>query len=660
MTKPRYLTKSIFKLALECPTKLYYTKKTSIYPDSKVDDSLLEALAEGGFQVGELARQYYPGGVNIESMNHEEALNQTNEALKQEDVVIFEAAVRFDNFFIRVDILEKKGDTLRLIEVKAKSYDQKDSSGFLKNNGYLNPGWIPYVYDVAFQKYVAEKAFPQYLIKAFLMLADKTARATVDGLNQKFFLNRGRDGRMKIISPIGLTKDDLGDKILVEVHVDDICEAIFNDLALPERFDPERTFPEWLDYLSDRYKNDDKIVTPISITCKDCEFVCDQEQENIGLKSGFKECWKAQLHWTDTDFAQPSVFDIWDYKRKGQLIEERKFFMKDVTDDDLNLRPGEPLEISRTERQRLQIDKAVKKDDTPYIEIEGLQTTMSKWKFPLHFIDFETTALAIPINKNLHPYEGIAFQFSHHVANSDGTIEHKGQYLNTDRGVFPSFDFVRALKKELDQDDGTIFRFAAHENTYLNFIYNQLMTSTGPDKDELREWIKTITHSSGNQAEEWKGDRDMVDLCRMVKLYYYDPYTNGSNSIKKVLPAILNRSQYLKDKYSKPVYGTPVMPSLNFKEQRWIEWKDGKVVNPYALLKPLFEGVDDKQLDSFITDENLAAGGAAMMAYAKMQFMEMTETEKKLVIEGLYRYCELDTLAMVMLWEYWYNEAFQR
>ena len=33
--KPRYLTKSRFKLALECPTKLFYTGKIEIYPDAK-------------------------------------------------------------------------------------------------------------------------------------------------------------------------------------------------------------------------------------------------------------------------------------------------------------------------------------------------------------------------------------------------------------------------------------------------------------------------------------------------------------------------------------------------------------------------------------------------------------------------------------------------
>jgi len=53
---PHYLTKSRFKLALECPTKLYYTNKKDEYADERLDDAFLAALAEGGFQVAELAR----------------------------------------------------------------------------------------------------------------------------------------------------------------------------------------------------------------------------------------------------------------------------------------------------------------------------------------------------------------------------------------------------------------------------------------------------------------------------------------------------------------------------------------------------------------------------------------------------------------------------
>jgi len=150
----------------------------------------------------------------------------------------------------------------------------------------------------------------------------------------------------------------------------------------------------------------------------------------------------------------------------------------------------------------------------------------------------------------------------------------------------------------------------------------------------------------------------MVDLLDMVKRFYYDPYANGSNSIKAILPAVLNRSKYLQRKYSKPIYGTTIIPSYNYKEKVWIEIKDGTVINPYDLLPPLFEGATDEQLEEYITDPMLAEGGAAMMAYAKMQFTEMSDAERRLVAEGLLRYCELDTFAMVLIWEFWKNEVY--
>ena len=55
----RYLTKSRFKLAMECPTKLYYTGKLE-FDNQKKDDSFLAALAEGGMQIGELAKYNTP------------------------------------------------------------------------------------------------------------------------------------------------------------------------------------------------------------------------------------------------------------------------------------------------------------------------------------------------------------------------------------------------------------------------------------------------------------------------------------------------------------------------------------------------------------------------------------------------------------------------
>ena len=52
----RYLTKSRFRLGIDCPSKLYYTKKEKLYANTKNLDTFMKALASGGFQVEELAR----------------------------------------------------------------------------------------------------------------------------------------------------------------------------------------------------------------------------------------------------------------------------------------------------------------------------------------------------------------------------------------------------------------------------------------------------------------------------------------------------------------------------------------------------------------------------------------------------------------------------
>jgi len=258
---------------------------------------------------------------------------------------------------------------------------------------------------------------------------------------------------------------------------------------------------------------------------------------------------------------------------------------------------------------------------------------MLKLEYPLHFIDFETTAVAIPFHKGKRPYEGIAFQFSHHKMFEDGTIEHTGEYICREKGKFPSFEFVRKLKEQLDKDDGTIFRYAVHENTYLNIIYKQLMESNEPDKGILCEWIKTITQSGKDSIEKWAGERNMVDMLELVKSYYYHIDMKGSNSIKAVLPAVLNNSRFLKDKYSKPIYGNNIK-SHNYKDWSWIRLnEDGSVKDPYKLL----DGVNN--------------GGLALAAYGKIQFTELNAQARDDIINELLRYCELDTMAMVMIME---------
>ena len=69
-----------------------------------------------------MAKYYFPGGYDIKELGHEESLHQTNKFLKQENVIIFEVAIKYKNLLIRADILVKADNVVQLIEVKAKSY----------------------------------------------------------------------------------------------------------------------------------------------------------------------------------------------------------------------------------------------------------------------------------------------------------------------------------------------------------------------------------------------------------------------------------------------------------------------------------------------------------------------------------------------------------
>ncbi|MDT8394802.1 MAG: DUF2779 domain-containing protein [Bacteroidales bacterium] len=651
----RYLTKSRFKLALECETKLFYTHKAE-YCDRKIEDAFLEALAEGGFQVGELARCYYPEGVRVEEMDAAAALRKTNELLELENVVVFEAAAKFQNLFARIDILKKQGNNLQLIEVKSKSFDGTDQSDMLnKKTPEIAAKWRLYVYDVAFQKLILRRAFPHHEVHAWLMLSDKNRVATVDGLNQLFRIVK-ENGRARVVADADIDKDKLGEKILVEVQVDDIIQNIYDGYDFPERDD--MSFENWVYYLAEQYGKDEKIPPQLAKKCKECEFRCPEDVTD--KKDGLKECWSEVLAWDEDDFEKPAMLDIWNFRKKDALITEGKLFMEDLTKADIGFKPSQQQGLSATERQWVQIEKTLHHDKTPYLDVEGLKNEIRSWKYPLHFIDFETTALAIPFYKNFHPYEGVAFQFSHHQVEADGSIAHAGEFIHLERGKFPNFEFVRALKAQLENDQGTIFRYHNHENTYLNIIYRQLSATAAsavPDRQELMDFIRSITHHN-KEKEKICGPRDMVDLYEMVKRYYYHIDMGGSISLKYVLPAVLNSSEYLQKKYSAPIYGNNNgIPSLNYNNWTWIRFdEDGKVKNPYDILPPLFEALTDEQLSTLMTDENyLKEGGAAMMAYARMQFSEMTDLEFEKLRAGLLKYCELDTFAMVLLWEYFAN-----
>lgn len=645
MSKPRYLTKSKFKLALDCPTKLFYTRKKE-YEDSIETDTFLEALAQGGFQVEELARMEYPEGIAIlgEDWNYQKIADRTSELLQNENVVIFEAAFLYEGLFIRTDILVKRDDKIKLIEVKAKSIDSVHHDSFISSRGNL--GWADYLYDVAFQKYVMQQCYPEWTITPYLNLVDKSKKTTVDGLNQHFKITQNSNLRTGIVTTPGLTKEHIGDSILCNIKVDVEVSLIHNENPLFE----DQSFEDCVLFFRDSYKNDIRLDTPIGKHCKGCEYRIDDTDSDV--KSGYHECWSNQLSLSRKRISEPKSFDVWNFRGSGKLFDQGIVFMDQIELEHIDIQL-EADAISNSERRWLQIEKNKQGDNTPHIEIDGLRKEISNWKFPLNFIDFETTAVAIPFTAGRKPYEQLAFQYSHHIVFEDGTIEHISEYLDTRIGHFPNFDFIRSLRDSLNKNEGSIFRYHNHENTILNKIYGQLLESSENDKDTLISFIESISHNTGSSGRTWSGPRDMIDLHQVVKNYYFHPEMNGSLSIKAVLPAILNTSEVVKEKYTKPIKEIN-LTSKNFPQDYvFLQFQYGKAISPYKALPSVYENWSQEQLDTALANiGDIADGGTALTAYAKLQFEDVTQEERDALENALLRYCELDTLAMVMIYEH--------
>jgi len=697
--KPRYLTKSRFKLALECPTKLYYAKSGNGYLDKNQNNDFLQALADGGNQVGELAKfKYHPDpigdAITIETLDDEKSVSQTKEQLVAPGrVVIAEAALLQAPFFVRVDILirDEASKTIEIIEVKSKSVTEETvSARFQNTQKQFNSKWLPYLYDVTFQAEVARLVFPGFQIRCKLLLLDSLVPCEKDGLHQLFQITAQKQSgnakpRVHIKTPSDLKLADIGSlDFLREVDVTDIVEdlrqrPINNASHIPEKFRQNlTTFMHWAGELQ---TNGNKAFHGVSSACRHCQFRANAHEIK---SSGLHECWETALSQgilqagkNSSDRTAALSIDLWGGATGARSLAEvvltqGRALLADIDEDDIRpVRPYTGQGISPFERRMAQILSSQGKGSDVNLHTDRLRE-MDEWQWPLHMIDFETSAPALPFFKTMKPFETLAFQFSHHMMEkqADGTlkIRHANQWISIEAGNFPSIQFVRALRKALmptGQLVGTVFRYHNHENTVLRGLRKVILQAgpiSVPDLHDLIEFIDLVTKATGDEVKEigaFMGTRPMVDLHRLIQEGYYSKHAQGSISLKFMLPAVLNDAPGVAKMYRQSgLYGAGLaIESLNFQApfgHTWLQEEKGN--DPYKTLPGIF-GEDHGKLNEMLMrlagdddeDGAINQGGLAMTAYNYTQFTGLSIFERQSIKQALLRYCELDTLAMVML-----------
>lgn len=117
-----YLSKSRFVAGWQCPKLLWW----KVHEPGAVElqpDRVLQDRFDQGEQVGQLARQQFPGGILIDLPQKaiQERLAATKAALEGGAAAIFEASFVAGDAFVTVDVLLREDDGFKLIEVKSAS-----------------------------------------------------------------------------------------------------------------------------------------------------------------------------------------------------------------------------------------------------------------------------------------------------------------------------------------------------------------------------------------------------------------------------------------------------------------------------------------------------------------------------------------------------------
>lgn len=614
-----FLTKSDFKVAQTCATKLYYRKRK--YPTTLEDDEYLAFLADGGFMVEALAHLHFPQGMEMPfHAGVENAARHSAAAFTSEQTTLFEPTFIADKLMARVDILERKGRDVRIIEVKAKSIDtSRDLSDvFMSRNG-IRASWRPCLEDVAFQTLVLRRLYPELSFTSFLCLPDKSKTTSIDLLHKHFaFTDAPKDVEAKMRRPtvtfIGDAEAAVRDSFLAFVDVSEWVE-----LLLPE-----------LEQEANHFANDLKcgeIKAPpvIGTKCAKCEFRVGDKSPN-----GFAECWGALAT------TSPHVLDYYHVGNLGGrgapvvqgLLAKGKAGLFDVPEESITDAKGQVGPVAQ--RQLLQREYTLRNEEFCSSEMSNL---LAAHEYPLHFIDFEASRIAIPYHAGMRPYEQACFQWSCHTIREPGGLVEHAEWINVE-DTYPNIEFARTLAEKVPAK-GTVYIWSKFEIYALKDILQQ-MEYYRQGEDELRFWLDAMIN-----ARDFSG-LEVIDLCDMAKQHYFHPAMKGRLSIKYVLPAVWGSNPTL---WSQPAF------SPYYREGR-----DGKSVSPYDTLPDLAfgdGGIDDEGVDA------VREGTGAVRAYQELLYgpSSLVPDRKEAWRMALLQYCKLDTAAMVMIWEHWRGES---
>lgn len=617
-SRSRTLSKSDFKLARTCAAKLFFRENG--YPDNRDSDPYLAMLAEGGYMVEALAKARYPEGIQLEyGSDPATDFARTLAALQRGDVTLFEATLISGRRQARVDILEKRGRVVRLVEVKSKSFDGAGHARLLaagkagafrgvRKPHHILGKWGEKLEDITYQVLLLEQVMPGVTVEPFLVLVDTSKTAAVDNVPSYFELVRRvrRDGSIGLDTGryIGTAEQLAQLDLVTEVSVAEEVAMLRDDVEVMAA-----AYEALLDAPLEVYTNG----LERGSKCGKCEF-----RATARGKDGFGECWG------DLAAASPHMLELYSIGTakapdRSPLVEwmigQGAASLLDIPLDGLVSKDNNPAGTAA--RQRRQIEQTrlgeiyLGPDLRPNIErLLG--------SGPIHFIDFETSRLALPYHKGMRSYGLVAFQWSAHSVDSLGKAPRDMNWLNT-TDVWPNQSFAESLREAIG-DEGPVLTWTHFEGTTLKQIVADL-TSFEREAPDLVRWMTDVF------------ERRIVDLHDWARRDYYHPGMRGRTSIKVVLEALWKSDPVMREQF-----------------EAWAGLTADPNNDPYLALPPV-------EINGKLQDVHEGTG--AMRAYQEMMYgADKNDLDARGKWSALLtQYCRLDTLSMVLILEHWRRQT---
>ena len=194
-------------------------------------------------------------------------------------------------------------------------------------------------------------------------------------------------------------------------------------------------------------------------------------------------------------------------KKVGLLADNEQLAIIDI-----------PLDFELNVNQQTQV-KSVKQEQ-PIINQTNIKRELDKLKFPLHFIDYETYASAIPRLDGLSPHKHLTFQVSIHTLTEEGILTHFEYLLD-------EMKMPKEMLQEMQDFTGSTGTFVSWHASF----------EIGRNKD-LIKWLPQFTNYLTYINEH------TFDLETIFKKDYIDYRFHGSSSIKKVQPILVPEVSY--------------------------------------------------------------------------------------------------------------------